>query len=297
MKALEVSDLISAIEANCIDQLCEVGNMPDGIVRRGQDVTWVISGMPSPWMNYVLSGDFSKMVLHKKIAETLDHFRSRSVPMTWWVGPSSRPRNIGGALKACGLRDAGQMQGMAVDLKVLKRSGGKMLEDLTVTQIDDMTGLENFVDVFVRVFATNDDLSKYLPELFRRMSFGKKTPLRHYLGLLHGLPVGTVSLRLDHGVAGIYHVATVPEARRQGVASEMVQTALLDARNAGYRYGVLYASADVAGFYLSMGFEKYFDVLHFIWDGKAGENVFRRPGIRKALHFLFGSRGAGDGSR
>jgi ribosomal protein S18 acetylase RimI-like enzyme len=40
---------------------------------------------------------------------------------------------------------------------------------------------------------------------------------RTYLALLDGKPVGTSQLFLSEGVAGIYNVTVLPEARHQGI--------------------------------------------------------------------------------
>jgi ribosomal protein S18 acetylase RimI-like enzyme len=92
---------------------------------------------------------------------------------------------------------------------------------------------------------------------------GLDLPWRLYLGLLHGEPVATSGLFLGAGVAGIYWVATVPEARRQGIATSVTLAALREARVMGYRIAILHATEMGLGVYRRLGFQEYCKMSHY----------------------------------
>ena len=68
-------------------------------------------------------------------------------------------------------------------------------------------------------------------------------------------------------MAGIYDVATLPETRGRGLGSALTLAPLLDARQAGYRIGVLQSSEMGFGVYKKMGFRHLCQIENFYRTG------------------------------
>jgi len=72
---------------------------------------------------------------------------------------------------------------------------------------------------------------------------------------------------LAAGVAGIYCVATVPEARRQGSGGAITAAPLHIARAMGYRIGILQASESGHPVYRRLGFQEFCTLGLYLWQG------------------------------
>jgi GNAT superfamily N-acetyltransferase len=97
---------------------------------------------------------------------------------------------------------------------------------------------------------------------------GTDLPFRYYLGSLGGKPVAASTLFLGAGVAGIYNVATLREARGRGIGAAMTLIPLYEARNIGYRAGILQSSDMAYRVYERLGFRTLCQMEHFYWPGQ-----------------------------
>ena len=67
------------------------------------------------------------------------------------------------------------------------------------------------------------------------------------------------------GVAGIYFVSTLKDARRRGIGSTTSFRPLLDAKKKGYHWAILHTSEMGYEMYKKMGFKHYSDINQCVW--------------------------------
>ena len=87
----------------------------------------------------------------------------------------------------------------------------------------------------------------------------------HFAATLDGVPLGCATVFLGAGVAGLYHVATVPSARGQGIGKAVTLAALEHARDLGYRAAILHASKEGEPIYRQIGFQEVCQVAHWYY--------------------------------
>ena len=261
-----VSDprLVAALETNTAAAYADMARNPQGDVYSGPDLTRYISGAPVHILNGVADARLPEEGLDAALDEIMTRFKTRAVPMIWWVGPSTQPKDLGARLEAHGLSYDGGTPGMAVDIAALSQEGAA-IPSLTVTRISDMDDVAEWAQVVRRGFGMPHELTPALIEMGERHCLRGESPWAYYLGRQDARPVSASMIYPYAGVAGIYCVATVPEARRQGIGAELTRLALQRAGEQGYRVGVLQASGMGFPVYQGMGFETVLTFKLYSW--------------------------------
>jgi ribosomal protein S18 acetylase RimI-like enzyme len=261
--------LVKAIEANIQAQLPVMARLElEGVeIYDGQDVKWMISGLAHPLMNAVMSARFRPDETHERVKATLDRFRAQNLPLSWWVGPSSRPADLGDHLQARGLVHASDTAGMAADLLAVNEDV-RSPPGLAIERVGDLEAVKKWLQPAVRCFQLPDFWASFFLHASAHQGFGPEVPWLHYVGSLEGEPVACSSLFLGAGVAGVYNVGTVPEARRQGIGTAITIAPLRDARAMGYRVGILHASEQGFDMYRRLGFVEYCTFGVYVWTGE-----------------------------
>jgi len=265
-KDFSASALVRAIEANDYQFWVFFSRSPQVELYDDPEMMWLVSGIPHPGFNGVFRTQLVSGDIEARISETLTHFKARQLPMTWWISPSTRPANLGKHLEAHGLTHTVEL-GMAVDLLALNEDLPKP-SSLKIEHVRDAETLKKFSHAANIGFGMPESVGNAVFDIEVSLGFGRHLPRHHYVGLLKGEPVATSTLFLGTGAAGIYSVATVPEARGQGIGSAMTSAALLEARAMDYRVGVLQASQMGLNMYLRLGFKEYCKVSHYTWASK-----------------------------
>lgn len=218
-------------------------------------MAWYLTGIPFPLFNGVLKARLQPDTLDKRIEEMLELYRLRNLPMYWWVGPTSSPGDLGEHLESHGLTLGDRIPGMAVDLGPLKNL--EPLKEVKIERVGNKQILAGWTRVLTSVFGIPAECSDACLEMFDRVGYALGGKLWNYVGILGDRIVATSTVFLDGDVAGVYNVATVPDARGKGIGAAMTLAPLLEARERGCQLGILHSSQMGYGVYKSLGFQEY----------------------------------------
>lgn len=201
--------------------------------------------------NYVFQTRFTDENVREKIEHVIALYKEKNLPFSWWVGPEDSPKNFKEILLSYGFLPKEFDHGMYLPLKNWEYSNKPL--KLDIKRVVNAEGLRDFFSVYEQI-GGNEGVFDRIFSSVPSHAYGKDMPYGFYLGYKDGKPVvAGVSVVGDQTV-GIYYIMTIPEERKQGFATEMMEHILLRAHADGCHMAVLQASEQGRHVYAKMGF-------------------------------------------
>ena len=249
--------LLAAIEANFSEEMATFGRyLPGAELHEQAGLRWLYTSLPTAGFNAVLDTHVPTNAIDGTIESMIAFYQQRHVPFTWAVGPTTLPTNLGHYLKAHGFTLIRESTGMVVDMQILPEEVATPA-NFRVTEVRNLATLKIYTTTSMKGFGSTEEQIRIYFDTYHAIGFGADLSWQHYVGWLNDEPVAVSSLLLHAGVAGIYGIATVPEARRQGIGAAMTLAPLRTAQQHGYHIGVLSPSKMGLVVYQSLGFRTY----------------------------------------
>jgi len=250
-----VSDIVQALEANLQAHAQLYTGLPGAILCDEPGVLGLMIDLDVS-ESCIYRATFIPEQAEEKIEQVLQRFRSHGgLPVWWMVGPSTQPAELGKQLERRGFQRFARSPGMAADLHNLAEQPA-LSADFVIERVSN----NNQIGQWTEIVGTADDISEALKsgfyEVFASQGFGPDAPCWLFLGIENGRPVAASRLFCAGGVAGIYHVATLPEARGRGHGTAMTLAAAKAGRDLGYRVGGLFATPAGYRLYHRLGFQE-----------------------------------------
>jgi GNAT superfamily N-acetyltransferase len=258
----------AAIKSNFKNYHYCLGRSPSVELSIGRYLTWLVTSIPDHFMNLVVCTELPAEGSDELIESALAHFRSLNIKKLTWLAEEGIPAiQIKEYLTTHGLRfEESSGTEMAADLMVVPEYLS-FPDGLEIRRIEDAGRLRQWIHVASVGFGVPPEFEDAWHELFAEAVFDQ--PFWTYLAMLDGQPVATSQLFLSAGVAGIYNVTCLPEARGRGIGAAVTQAPLLDARAIGYRVAILQASDMGYPVYRRLGFQDYGKMSVYLWENDA----------------------------
>jgi GNAT superfamily N-acetyltransferase len=246
----QMNQLALLVERNWCAAWASLGSVraePPTIVDDRPEVLRVYTpGDPETLLNIILRYNGAGPVSEHQIETTIAPFREHRLPFQWWLTRGFEPTGLRSRLDALGMETWGGAAMMCLALDSWAPRIPTPPADATLTRATNDDQTRAALDIICAVF--------YLPRppMLRWTTLNPRFDL--WLAWLGARPVAALATLLDGDTVGVYHVATVPGARRRGVAGALLRLALGEARERGAHWATLTATPEARSLYKTLGF-------------------------------------------
>ncbi len=241
---------------------------PSATYHEETELRWIASSVPHPFVNMISGAELTPDSADEAIQRAIKPFIERDLPCCWLLGDTVRPDDLSARLMTAGFSLVERNAAMAADISTFVAP--PMKEDVAVREVLNADDTEVWIDILTQGFVIPREVSALFSHSGNHYGYAS-SPIRLFLGYYRGEPVSCSMLTLMAGVAGIYCVATTPEARGRGAGMATTAEALSVAHGLGYQMAVLEASEDGYPVYLKLGFKDYGKIIWYLRAGSKSE--------------------------
>jgi ribosomal protein S18 acetylase RimI-like enzyme len=261
-------ELVTAVSSNLYALFRAMQRLPGSEVVEGDKLSYHHVALTNPFFRGVWRTRLAPAEIDSAIDETITWFALRGAPDFFcWTDPQTQPANLAERLLRRGF-DGNLVgdPGMVADLHALIEDS-RPPDGFTIVPAITQEALLDWRDVFTAAFEMPTAGGQAWVEATLQAGW-ENTPWQLPVGYLEGKPVASSMIFKGAGVAGLYSVGVLPEARRQGLGTAITLRPLLEARQKGYHYAVLFSSRMAYSAYQRLGFREI--------AGKIGIYIFEK---------------------
>ena len=216
------------------------------------------------WFNAILCTRDASPVDGSYIDDSLNYFKAKNTSeISLWLEDVVDLESWKSLLIRRGFALAEGPYGMSAELNQLNEAMS-LPTGAEIKIVSDENGIRDCADALVYGYGFPPDWKDETIAFENGLGL-EGVPYRSYVAYWNGKPVATAGVFFGDEVAGIYSVATVPEARGKGFGAAVTLAPLLDARKMGYHIGTLQASQMGYPIYKRMGFKEDYRVGAFFY--------------------------------
>ncbi len=253
-------------EKNFVEFRKVFSHLPGARLHEENGLVWLDAGLSHAKWSGVFRTILERDRAEDHIKEIRRYFNTRSLPFSWWTGPSSQPAQLGVVLQRNGFRLHEASPGMITDLTNLPEMNESASPQLSIKIVENDRELDAFVKIVMNGFGITRSLQSILTGMYSRLNKTSGQPFVHLLAYWDDKAVATASLLLTGDSAGLYNIVTLPEARGRGIGGFVTLHSMQYAAGLGYKEAVLRASQMGYGVYRRLGFRECCMLTQYIWE-------------------------------
>lgn len=246
-------EVIQQVELNLWETWSNFGRGPGCTLHDEGDALWFETPIPILPYNTVLKFQVTHNA-DQRIDALINGYADRNVAPLWILHPSSAPADLAERLQKRGYQEIEIAPCMGRSLENLPEAPA-IPEGVEIREAVEDNDLMELYGLAAWRWGVPEEHRGQLRKMIEHFEIGERgSNTRFWLAWKDGAPISKIGLYSGSGSAGIYGVATRPEARGLGIASILMNTAMQAAKEMGHTLAVLDSSPLAEKLYRRLGF-------------------------------------------
>jgi GNAT superfamily N-acetyltransferase len=207
-------------------------------------------GVPESLLNMVIGYHGAPGVSAADIERVIVPYRQWRLTFQWWLTRGAEPAGLRQRLSALGMESWGGATMMLLQLDRLESAATRFPRPSASATLDRVLAADDAeaaLRIICEVFA--------IPREPMRRWTTLNPAFDLWIARLGARPAAALATLRDGATVGVYHVATLPGARRRGLAGGLLTAALREARALGCQRATLTATPEARPLYEQLGFQ------------------------------------------
>lgn len=192
----------------------------------------------------------------KNTSNVIEEAQKSGLSNIWWLVNSETSSDpLSRQLLSRGFETMWDKPIMAISLDSLKKPSegpiGLVIKHVTNDEI-----FKEWTEVQKKASPEMNGLWHYVYITESGHGFSDVLPMRRYVGYIDGSPISASYGLMAYGAVGLFHVACLPSMGRRGIGTEMSLIPLREARDRGYKVGILDSTEMGFKVYTRIGFKE-----------------------------------------
>jgi len=246
-------EIIHQIELNLWETWSNFGRGPGCTLHDEGDALWFETPIPIIPYNTVMKFQVTEHV-DERMDALIRGYAKRNVIPLWIVAHSSIPTDLPQRLQERGWQEIELVPGMARLLDNLPKPP-PIPPGVEIREAREEQDLSELYGFAAWRWGVPEEHRPQLGKMIKQFNVGERgSNTRFWMAWKDGAAISKIGLYNGSGSAGIYAVATKPEARGMGLASILMDVAMQAAREMGQKLCVLDSSPLAEKLYERLGF-------------------------------------------
>jgi len=252
---LSQEQLLAAVEENPegIWKLY-LGHLPGATYMRNEKIRVMCSQVPVSFFNGIAVTRVQEDECDDILEEAINEMTATGLPWSYQVGPNCTPHDLQLRLDQLGLKFSYDQPYMIRSLA--NWQPGEFPKNFSIQEVDGPEAYQTFIKVAGPAFGLPEFVLDAFAIAQNAVGFDKDCAIRNFIGTENGTPVATGTVFYGAGLAGIYTIGTLPEARGKGYGGAITEACMNDAAQRGFENAFLQSSKMGYSVYQRLGFQE-----------------------------------------